>query len=286
VIEGGGTRFRCERWDAADRVLAQCEIPTTTPEETLRAVVEFFSSAPVAAVGLACFGPLGVERGSSRFGRILATPKPGWSDADVVGTLERELRAPVHFHTDVIGAALGEWLHGSARGARCVLYVTVGTGVGGGALLDGQPIGGAGHAEIGHIGVKRARGDAFVGACPFHGDCLEGLIAGPALKARTGHPGESLPIDHPAIELAADTLGAALGSLALSLSPDVIVVGGGVMRDGALLPRVRTAARESLHGYFDGWRTAEAVERRIVSPGLAGRSALVGARELIRRAAR
>lgn len=267
-------------------MIAQREIPTTTPEETLGAVVSFFSDAPLAGVGLACFGPLGVDRARSSYGHILATPKPGWRDADVVGILERELRVPVHFHTDVIGAALGEWLHGSARGAHCVLYITVGTGVGGGALLDGRPVGGPGHAEIGHIGVKRAVGDTFAGACPFHGDCLEGLIAGPALRARTGQPGESLPIDHPAIELAADTLGAALGSLALSLAPDVIVVGGGVMRDGALLPRVRAAARESLRGYFDGWRSAADFDRRIVSPGLAGRSALVGARELIRRATR
>jgi fructokinase len=278
AIEGGGTWFRCERVSRDGAVLAATKFATASPGETIRRVVAFFAAGGrVSRAGLGCFGPLDLDRDSPRHGHLLATPKPGWSGFDVKGALEQGLGTSVAVTTDVTAAALGEWRHGAARGFRSVLYVTVGTGVGGGALQDGAPIGGVAHPEMGHLLVRREPGDAFAGACPFHGDCLEGLIAGPALAKRTTRPLEQLADDHPELLRAARYLGQGLATLALALAPDVLVVGGGVTRDGALLPAVRDALGDALNGYFATYATAQDRTRRVVRPALGDRSALVGA---------
>jgi predicted NBD/HSP70 family sugar kinase len=205
AVEGGGTKFVCAVGEGPDRILARTRVETTTPEETLDRVADFFARATaagagsgaagreLAAVGVACFGPLELDPASPRFGDLLATPKPGWSGAPVAQALRRRLGVPVAVDTDVNGAALGEWRWGAARDCDPALYLTVGTGIGGGIVLDGRPLHGLLHPEMGHIPLPRlswpdGRPDDFPGVCPFHGACFEGLVSGPALAARAGAP--------------------------------------------------------------------------------------------------
>lgn len=286
LIEGGGSWFRGAV--ATDRSPIQVgdRVDTSSPETTLSAVCDRLGSSggKPDAIGLACFGPLDVDPASPRFGQLLETPKEGWSKFDVVGYLQSRYGVPVFFHTDVIAAALGEWKDGAAKDARTVLYLTVGTGIGGGALLSGMPIGGAQHAEMGHVSVRRDRGDRFPGVCPFHGDCIEGLASGPAIAKRAlRKTAKSVAVDHPAYTRAMAYLAQAVSNFVLTLAPDVVVIGGGVMRDGEGLPLVRARVHELLRTYVPAYANEADVEKRIVSPALGDRSALVGARELIAR---
>lgn len=284
LIEGGGSWFRCAT--ATDRAPIQVEttVATTSPEPTLAEVCGHFTRSGVKpdAIGLACFGPIDIDPGSPRFGRMLETPKEGWSGFDVVGYLRERFAVPIHFHTDVVGAALGEWKAGAAVGAHSVLYVTVGTGIGGGALLGGVPVCGATHSELGHVSVRKDRGDRFPGVCSFHGDCLEGLASGPAIAKRALRKNaEALPSDDIAITRAMHYLAQAVSNFVLTLAPDVVVLGGGVMRSGELLPIVRARVFELLRTYLASYATESDLEKRIVAPALGELSALVGARELI-----
>jgi fructokinase len=286
LIEGGGSWFRGAV--AAERSPIQVgdRVDTTTPEATLSAVCDRLAAAggKPDAIGLACFGPLDVDPRSPRYGRILDTPKEGWSGFDVTGYLRSRFGVPVYFHTDVVAAALGEWKEGAAKGAHTVLYLTVGTGIGGAALVSGAPVCGSMHAEMGHVSVRRDRGDRFPGVCPFHGDCIEGLASGPAIAKRAlRKSAKSLPVDHPAYTRAMAYLAQAVSNFVLTLAPDIVVIGGGVMRDGAGLPLVRARVHELLRTYVPAFSAEAEVEKRIVSPGLEDRSALVGARELIAR---
>jgi fructokinase len=287
LIEGGGSWFRLATDRGRGDLEIEAEIETRDPESTLNRVVEHFtkSGAKFDAVGLACFGPLDVDPASRSRGRLLATTKTEWSGVDIAGTLRERLGAPVHFHTDVVGAAYGEWVKGAAKDARSVLYLTVGTGIGGGLLVDGIPVGGAQHGELGHVSLRRERGDRFPGVCPFHGDCLEGLASGPAIAKRALRKAENLPLEHAALTKAMNYLAQAVSNFVLTAAPDVIVIGGGVMRDGAMLPVVRARVFESLRGYLPAWSNEETVERRILAPGLGRLSALYGAREMIQRGA-
>jgi fructokinase len=269
-IEAGGTKFVCAT-GRAGRLVAEARIATTSPSETLGAALAFFQAhGPVAALGVASFGPIDLDRRSPSYGFITTTPKPGWAHTDIVEPLTRALAIPVAFDTDVNAAALAEQRWGAARAAASVVYVTVGTGIGGGAVVNGRPVHGLVHPEMGHARIPHdRRADPFGGACPQHGDCWEGLAAAPALTARWGRSPASLPDEHPAWPLEAHYLALGLTNIILTLSPDRIVLGGGVMARAGLLERVRAHVDALIAGYV---RVAG-----IVAPGLGDRSGVLGA---------
>jgi fructokinase len=268
-VEAGGTKFVCVVGSGPDDVVADTTIATTTPAETLARVVEFYRThAPVAAIGVGAFGPLDLDPRSPTFGSITNTPKPGWANTDLNAAL-RALGVPVTIDTDVNAAALGEQRWGAARRLDTFVYLTVGTGIGGGAIVGGRLVHGLGHPEMGHVPVPHDRArDPFAGCCPYHGDCLEGLASGPALRARWQRAPETLPDDHPAWDLESHYLALGLATIVSVLSPERIVIGGGVARPH-LLSRVRVELTRVLAGYV---RAPE-----IVAPELGDRAGVFGA---------
>ncbi len=287
-IEGGGTKFVCAVGAGPHNIRAEARIPTSTPEETISQAVDFFKRqeailGKLSAIGLACFGPLDPNPGSPTYGQILSTPKPGWSGADVVGMLRSAFDIPIAFDTDVNGAALGEWKWGKAQGLHTFVYLTIGTGIGGGAFVEGKLLHGLLHPEMGHIAVKHhLKKDPFEGVCPFHGDCFEGLASGVAIEKRWEARGETLPQDHPAWELEADYIAQALASYSFMLSPQRIILGGGVGSVPHLLLRVRKKTREYINGYIQSPVILENIETYIVSPGLGNKAGILGAIALAR----
>ncbi|MBB2749038.1 UNVERIFIED_ORG: fructokinase [Microbispora rosea subsp. rosea] len=286
-IEAGGTKWVCAVADAGGGVLATEVIPTSTPETTIRAAVRFFEARrPLAALGIGTFGPVDVRPGSPTYGRILATPKPGWANVDVVAPLRAALDVPVRLDTDVNAAALGEWRRGAGAGLGTFAYMTVGTGVGVGAVVNDGLLHGLLHPEFGHIRIPHdpAR-DPFAGSCPFHGDCLEGLASGEAMRRRWGRPAEHLD-DPSAWELEAEYVALAVMNLTYALSPERIVVGGGVAKHPALLPAVRARLLTLAAGYPGAPVPAgpAAMEEYVTGPSLGDRSGVVGAVELARAA--
>ena len=285
AIEGGGTKFVCALGYGPNRILARERIDTTTPDETLARAADFLADASngqLAATGIACFGPLELDERRPEFGRILATPKPLWSGVDVLGVISHRLNVPVAIDTDVNGAALGEWRWGTAQGCDPAIYLTVGTGIGGGAVAGGRTLRGLLHPEMGHIPLPRltwpdGRPDDFAGVCPFHGACFEGLASGPALQARLGGPAEAVAADHPIWELEAGYLAAALAVFTLTLSPHRIVVGGGVMQRGHLLDRVQRRLPEVLGGYVKRAEVETGVAEFVVAPKYGQDAGLIGA---------
>lgn len=277
AIEGGGTKFVCEVGTGPDEVHESIRVETTTPDETLGRCIALLAKHRVRAVGVGMFGPLDLARGAT-----LRTPKPGWDGVDVRGRLVEALGVPVAVDTDVNAAAVAEARHGAGRGKDPVVYVTVGTGVGGGVVVRGRPLHGLMHPELGHLAVPRLTGldgapDTFDGVCPFHGRCLEGLVAGPALTKRLGHPIETLPDTAPLFALAGRYLGHALASVVLVLSPERIIVGGGVGARPSLLSAARASLSEALGGYlpWDGLGTS--LDALLVPPGLGARAGICGA---------
>jgi fructokinase len=270
-IEAGGTHWNCAIGGGEGAELTRVEtIPTTTPAETIGRAAAFFAAEPgLEALGLGLFGPVDVRRDSPGWGTILATPKPGWENADVAGALADALEVPIALDTDVNAAAVGEWHHGAAQGLETFVYVTVGTGIGGGVFAHGLL-----HPEVGHMLVPHDRArDPFEGCCPFHVDCLEGLASGTAMRERWGRPGEELT-DPEAWELEAEYLALGLANLVMVLSAERIVLGGGVGRAPGLIERVDDRLRETLAGYVEA--------PPVVLPGLGPRSGLVGAISLAR----
>jgi fructokinase len=269
-IEAGGSKFVCAAGSGpADADIA--EFPTTTPEETISRVAEFFHARPpVAAIGIASFGPIDPNTESPTFGYITSTPKLGWRNFDFAGAIRGALGKPIAFDTDVNAAALAESRWGAARGLRNFLYITVGTGLGGGAFIDGRLLHGRLHPEMGHIRVPHDRArDPFPGNCPYHGDCLEGLAAGPAIEARWGQPGRLLPDGHAAWDLEAEYLALGVVSWTCTLSPERVVLGGGVMQRTELFPKVRGRVGELLNGYLQ--------PPEMVAPELGTRAGVLGA---------
>lgn len=282
-IELGGTKCVAVVGDADGAIAATMRVPTTTPDATLSALVDFFAAqarahGPLAAIGIGSFGPVDLQRASARYGHITTTPKPGWQHVDVVGTFQAALGVPIAFDTDVNAAALGEWQHGAARGLDSMLYLTVGTGIGGGALVHGRPLHGLLHPEMGHVRVPHdLASDPFAGLCPFHRDCLEGLASGPAMAARWGQPAETLPPEHPGWALEARYLALALQGFVCTLSPHRVVIGGGVASHPGLLPRVRAELQQELNGYVQAPAIVGDIDGYVVAPGLGERSGAVGA---------
>jgi fructokinase len=285
-IEAGGTKIvvGIGTSDGGSRVTAR--LPTTTPDETIGAVLAFFrehcATMPVASIGIAGFGPLDLDPRSATYGHILATPKPGWPGTDLLGRIGAGAGIPVAIETDVNAAALAE-----ARAAgdlTDLAYVTIGTGVGVGLVVAGRPVHGIGHPELGHILPRRhpAQGDR-AGICPFHGDCLEGLASGPAIKAAWGAALNELPADHPARDAIADYIAQLCTTLLLAVAPARIVLGGGVMTGGDLLPAIRRRTAGLVAGYLADSDEA-ALARRITSPACREPSGLIGAYLIAERA--
>ncbi|MCJ7432207.1 MAG: ROK family protein [Anaerolineales bacterium] len=285
-IEGGGTKFICAVGTGPDDIRAETRIPTTTPEETMKQVINFFKQQEkVAAIGFSCFGPLDPNPSSSTYGHILPTPKPGWSNANVVGMLRSEFDIPISFDTDVNGAALGEWRWGAGQGLDTFIYLTIGTGIGGGAIVNGQILHGLLHPEMGHIPLPHDFSrDPFDGVCPFHHDCFEGLASGVAIEKRWGQRGDALPPEHPAWDLEAEYIAHALGCYVYILSPQRIILGGGVGQLPHLLPRVQQRTRALINGYVKSPVILENIENYIVSPGLGKRAGVLGAIALAQQA--
>lgn len=289
-IEGGGTKFLCAVGTAPDDIRREERFPTTTPAETLTRALLFFQEAErvfgrLSALGVASFGPLDPHPASPAYGRILSTPKPGWTDADIVGTFRSAFDLPIAFDTDVNGAALGEWTWGAAQGLDTFLYLTVGTGIGGGMMANGKLLHGLLHPEMGHILIPHDRvRDPFEGVCPFHKDCFEGLASGPALEKRWGQRAETLPPDHPAWALEAHYIALALVNYIVTFSPQRIIIGGGVGGREDLLPLIRRAVQEILNGYVQSPAVTRHIDEFIVHPGLGSRAGLLGAIALARQA--
>lgn len=275
AIEAGGTKFVCAVGNGPGRIVRRTRIDTRDPAVTMSEVAAFLTAArtelgPFAGLGVASFGPVRLDPGAPDFGRLLATPKPGWDGVDLVGSLAAAADCPAALDTDVNAAALAEMKLGAGRGCDTVVYVTIGTGIGAGIVVRGQPIHGLLHPEAGHLLVRRHPADGgFGGICPYHGDCCEGLASGPAIAARSGAAAEDLPADHPHWAIVADAIGQLCASLALTISPQRIVLGGGVMSDGRLIPAIRAATARILNGYLVPLRSPESLEAFISKPGLA-----------------
>ena len=286
-IEAGGTRFVCAIGSGTDDIVAETRFATTGPDETIGEAFAFFQSQrarhPISAIGIASFGPVDLDPDSPTWGHVTSTPKPGWKNTDIAGMVGNELGVPVGFDTDVNGAALAEGLWGAAQGLDTFVYLTVGTGIGGGGLMNGRPMRGLVHPEMGHVRIPHDRTkDPFAGVCPYHGDCLEGLASGPAMEARWKTPPESLPSDHRGWELEATYLAMGLSNLVCTLSPQRIVIGGGVMEQPRLLPMVRSKTRELLGDYVQTPDILEHIDEYIVPPGLGRKAGVLGAIGLAR----
>jgi len=249
-LELGGTKCVAILASGPDDVRERDRVPTTTPAETLAAIEAILDRWQFDAIGVASFGPLELNPAKIDYGSITATTKPGWTGTDLLHRLQARYGKPVAIQTDVNGAALSEGRWGAAEGLSSHAYITIGTGVGVGMISGGRPVQGMAHGEAGHMRIPRAPGDSYAGWCPFHGDCVEGLIAGPALAARFGAKAEDLPADGPEWELFVHDLAGLLHNLVTGFAPERIAIGGGVMgAHEALFPHVRARLAESIGGY-------------------------------------
>lgn len=283
AIEAGGTKFVLAVGSSPRSMDSLHVIPTRTPEVTLAEALDWFRSAgPIDAMGIGSFGPAVVDPEAAGWGSIGNTPKPGWSGCDIAGFFSRELDVPVGFDTDVNAAALAESRLGAGAGRGTLAYVTVGTGIGGGLVIGGEPVHGVAHPEMGHIFPRRARGDEeFPGICPSHGDCLEGLASGPAIMRRWGRSLSDLPREHAAHGIIADYLAQLCHSIFAMTAAELVVLGGGVLGTPGLLDRVRSRADELNADYLPG-----TAAHSIVAPGLRQGSGLAGAMILAEKAGR
>lgn len=287
-IEAGGTKFVVAVGTSVNDIRERTRIPTTKPKETLEAVVRFLNDCkrkhgPIQAYGIGSFGPVDLDKSSRTYGYITTTPKKGWQHCDLIGALYAHAKLPAGFDTDVNAAALGEHCWGAGVGIDPLVYITVGTGVGGGVIVNGGTLHGMLHPEIGHIHVPSpATPDVLVPAChcPFHKSCLEGYVSGPAIAARWGMKAEKLPLDHPAIEEVSWCLAHGVANLILTLSPKRIILGGGVMKIPGLLERTRSQVLNVLNGYVAAPALTQHIDQYLVHPGLGDNSGLAGAMAL------
>jgi fructokinase len=289
-IEGGGTKFVCLIGTGPHDIRAEATFPTTGPDETLAAAADFFArhdaALPIAALGIGCFGPIDLDPASATYGTITTTPKPGWSGTNVAGYFARRLGVPIGWETDVNAAALAEQRWGAARGLDALVYFTVGTGIGGGALVAGRPLHGLVHPEMGHIPLAALPSETRDGVCPYHGGgCLEGVASGPALAARAGRPPDELPADDPIWEEEARYLAFGAVVATLMLSPQRIIIGGGVLKQTHLYPRIRAHFTALLAGYVQSPALDGGAASYIVPPRLGDRAGALGALALAQDAA-
>ncbi|TVY03278.1 ROK family protein [Cohnella terricola] len=277
AVEAGGTKFVCGIGNEKGEVFERISFPTEQPEKTLAQVVEYFRDKQIESLGIGSFGPINIDRSSPQYGNVTTTPKPGWSNFPVLTELKKSIDVPIGWDTDVNAAALGEATWGAAQGSDSCLYYTIGTGVGVGVYAEGRMVHGLVHPEGGHVLTRRHPDDTYGGKCPYHGDCLEGMAAGPAIEARWKVKGSELPVDHPAWEMEAFYIGEALISAILLLSPKKIILGGGVMHQMQLFPLIRDHVRNGLKGYVASSALEEGgIDNYIVPPGLGDNAGLCG----------
>lgn len=276
AIEAGGTKFICGIGNEKGEIFEKISIPTTIPEETMKKVIEYFKGKEFDAMGVGSFGPIDPVKNSDLYGYITKTPKPNWSDYNLLGELKKHFDVPMEFDTDVNSAALGESLWGAGKGLSSVMYITVGTGIGAGAVINGKMLQGLTHPEMGHISVKKHKDDNYKGKCPFHNDCLEGLASGPAIEERWGQKAYDLEHDKKVWELEAYYLSQALINYILILSPQKIIMGGGVMKQSHLFPLIRKMVTEFLNGYVHKKEILKNIDEYIVYPDLKENAGLIG----------
>jgi len=281
-IEMGGTKCVCTLGTGPDDVRAQVTFSTLDPGTTLDSMAGVIQTwlegaAPPIALGIASFGPIDLRPGSPTYGRMGATPKPGWANADIAGYFTRRFALPVAITTDVIGAALAEGRWGDAQELTDFVYITVGTGIGAGLIVGGESVFGCHHPEVGHARIVRAAGDTWPGNCPFHGDCIEGLASGPAIAARSGKAPASLEADSPVWDTVAHALAQLAHLLVTTVAPQRILIGGGVISaQPHLFPRIRRATLTSLNAYLRIPEVLSDIDRFIAPPGLGTRAGPMG----------
>ncbi|HKU13025.1 MAG TPA: ROK family protein [Steroidobacteraceae bacterium] len=291
AVEAGGTKFICAVGRSVHEILDERRVATREPHETLAEVLQFFHAMQLkhgrmCGLGIASFGPIQLDRRASDWGRMLATPKPGWANANLIEALRPIADCGIELDTDVNAAALAEAELGAGQGCGSVAYVTVGTGIGAGVAIDHQTLRGRMHPEMGHILVRRDPRDAsFPGVCPFHGDCLEGVASGPAIQRRWQSDLAALPESHVAYSIIGGYLGQLAATIALVTSAERIVFSGGVLENGLLLPHIRDATRDALAGYLPPHEPDGCIENSVCVSSLHGRAGLLGALILARRAA-
>lgn len=272
AIEAGGTKFVCAVSNDQLEIKERVSIPTTTPEETLKQVFDFFDQYTLNSIGIGSFGPIDVNEKSATYGYVTSTPKTAWKHYDFLGAVKRRYEIPVAWTTDVNAAAYGELKKGSAQGTESCLYLTVGTGIGGGAVVDGKVLSGFGHPEMGHLLVSMHPDDDFEGVCPYHGNCLEGVAAGPAIEKRYGKKGHELAEDKKVWEIEAFYLAQALVNYTLILSPEKIILGGGVMKQAQLLPLIKKEFTKLMADYV----STPPLDEYIVAPELEDNAGITG----------
>ncbi|MEO2204829.1 ROK family protein [Paenibacillus pabuli] len=277
AIEAGGTKFVCGIGNEQGQMEDWCSFPTDHPETTLAKVSDYFRDKGVAAIGIGSFGPIDLQPDSPTYGYITTTPKPGWHNCNVVGSLKRAFPVPFGWDTDVNAAALGEVTWGAAQGLDNCVYYTIGTGVGIGLIAGGKRVHGLLHPEGGHIRTRRHPKDQFAGLCKYHGDCLEGLAAGPAIEARWQSPGSELPKDHQAWEMESFYIAESITTSILLHSPQKVILGGGVMQQTHLFPMIQERVVQNLKGYVNAPELLHHIDQYIVPPGLGQHAGLYGA---------
>ncbi|MBM7551471.1 ROK family protein [Thalassobacillus pellis] len=284
AIEAGGTKFVCAVGNEYGEVFEKTTIPTESPQITMPKVYDFFAGKGVERMGIGSFGPIDLDENGDSYGTIQKTPKIDWVDFPLAGEIRKNLGVPVVVDTDVNVAALSESQWGNAKDADSCLYITVGTGVGAGAVVNGTTLKGLSHPEMGHIVVKRHENDEFTGICPYHGDCLEGMASGPAIEKRWGKAGKDLSGDPAVWEMEAHYLAQALVSYIYILSPERIVMGGGVMQQEHLFGLIRKNVMDMLGGYVSSPKLdADHINEYIVPPGLTNEAGIKGALALAKK---
>lgn len=281
-IEAGGTKFVCAVGNEKLEILERVSFPTTTPEETMPQVIAFFNQykEELGAIGVGSFGPIDIRKTSETYGYITSTPKLAWQNYNFLGAMKAALDIPMAWTTDVNAAAYGEYAFGNGKGKSSVVYYTIGTGVGAGALQDGKFIEGFSHPEMGHMLVVPHKDDDFEGACPFHGNCLEGMAAGPAVEKRNGRKGQDIPQDDPFWEIEAEYIAQCAYNTTLMFSPEVIIFGGGVMKQRHMVEKVHAAFTRIMKGYV----ATPALEEYILTPALEDNAGTIGCLALAEKA--
>ncbi len=284
-LEAGGTKMVLSVGNERNELLEQCSIPTEAPEKTIPAMIGWFRDKGIASLGIGSFGPVDLNPDSPTYGWIMKTPKPGWNNRPLMPPMQDALGIPAMIDTDVNAAALAEWQLGAARGLNSCVYVTVGTGIGAGLVIGGQLVHGLTHPEMGHMLLRQEDEDrAPDGFCPYHRGCLEGLASGPAIEKRWGTKAQNLPAGHEAWKLEAAYLAQMCMNAVCALSPEKIILGGGVMQQKHLFPLIRKRTRELLNGYIQHQDILENIDSYIVEPGLGTKSGAAGGLLLARRA--
>jgi len=276
-IEAGGTKFVIGIGNENGEIIIRETYPTLTPKETIDQCKAFILKHQPDAVGIASFGPINLDRKSETYGYITSTPKPGWANTALVSEIQSIFKGPIGFDTDVNGAALGESIWGKGKDVTSCLYLTIGTGIGGGYVENNQCLHGLLHPEMGHILIQRHPEDTYAGICPYHGSCFEGLASGPSIEARYQTSANNLPSDHFAWKIEANYIAQALVNYILILSPKKIVLGGGIMHQSHLFPMIRNEVKLLLKNYIQHPYILECDENYITSPGLGDNSGLLGA---------